>query len=113
MNIVILDEYKKRMLQLSEILEQKGFKVKKCSCSGEFMDTVSECGPDALILDTESWLRGRVIYNYFNFIKKMSDYSVIFYNAPENFTGISNSISRYNEKIFKRKTDYDTIVEAL
>ena len=113
MNIVILDESRKRMAQIADVLEQKGNSVKSFYRSGDFMEALADFIPDTLLINADAWLRGRVIFNYFNFNKKIARYPIVFYNAPEHFAGMSDRTIYQNVKILKKKTDIDAIVEAI
>jgi len=108
--VVILDESKKRKQQISDMLEEKGYDVVACAATGEFMETIESTSPDTILLDVESWQRGKTIYNYFKFSRKLGEIPILFYNAPENFNNIIDRSQNQHDKVFRKQVDIDEIV---
>ena len=113
MNLVLLDESKKRKQQLETLLQERGYAVKACSGSNEFIDLIEKAKPDRVLIDFEAWKHGRAIYSYFKIAKRIEHIPITFYNAPEKFAGIPERLQNQNDKIIKRQTSVEAIVSAL
>ena len=113
MKLLIMDESANRTEQLSEVLKQKNFDVESCVISGDFMEQIESNMPDMLLLDVDTWQRGYSIYKYFDFLKKIDDLSILFYNAPENFVTISGRQKNDKDRVVKKPYDIDSIINML
>jgi DNA-binding response OmpR family regulator len=113
MKLIIHDESRKRQVQLSDKLRQRNHEVIPAYSSGDLMERVQEQNPDMLLVDVSSWLRGRVIYNYFRFPEKLSSIPVIFFNAPENFSGLYNRARNDKDRVLSKPVDIDAIVDSV
>ena len=110
---VILDEIKSRRQKISDLLLEKGNNVKSCSGSGEFIDTIESSPVDRIYIDVDSWQHGMGIYSYFRFSQKLTDIPITFYNAPDNFTNISDRSSNQNDKIITKQADIYVIASEI
>ncbi len=113
MKVLILDESRKRRATLSDRLSQRSHEVSGTSVSGEFMELVGKQGYDMVILDVESWQRGRSIYNYFGVGKRLASTPIIFLNAPENFVSVTERSRNEGDRVFHRPFDLDTVVDSV
>lgn len=113
MKIVILDESNKRTAEINDLLQDKGHEVQICSGTGEFMEFIELSEPDKILMDVEAWQHGTAIYSYFNFIKRLENIPIIFYNAPENFATITNRSLIENDKIINSPIEIDTIIQEV
>jgi PleD family two-component response regulator len=111
--IVVLEESKKRNNEIVEMLEENSCDVIPCSGTGEFMDSVESSMPDRILLNVDAWQHGKTIYNHFRFSEKISDIPVSFYNAPENFSAITDRAQNPEDKIFSKQTELDEIISNI
>jgi DNA-binding NtrC family response regulator len=113
MNLVLLDESKKRKQLLEPMLQERGYTVRICSGSNDFIDSLDKIKPDRVLIDFEAWKHGRAIYAYMKIGKKIEQIPVTFYNAPEKFAGITERQQHPGDKVLKRQTTVEAIVGAL
>ncbi|MGD9200609.1 MAG: hypothetical protein PVI26_03520 [Chitinispirillia bacterium] len=108
--VVLLDEIKSRKKRITDLLVEKGYDVKSCTGSGEFIEVIETSQADRIYMDVTSWQHGMGIFNYFKFAQKLSDIPITFYNAPENFTNILDRKQNQDDKILNKQAD---IVNAI
>jgi DNA-binding response OmpR family regulator len=113
MNVLILDESRKRRANIADRLSQKNHSVSVSSISGEFLELMNQGAYDMVILDVESWQRGKSIYNYFGIGKRLSETPVIFLNAPDNFVSVSERPRNSGDRVFQRPFDLDAVVDSV
>ncbi|MFP4416439.1 MAG: hypothetical protein ACOC4C_00670 [Fibrobacterota bacterium] len=113
MKVLVMDESKNRNAKIVDKISEKNHEVISCSTSNEFMNSLDEQPPEYVILDMDSWIRGRMIYSYFAFSKKLSSVPVIFINSPEGFGALAGRQRTPKDRIFHRPLDIDSIVRAL
>ena len=90
MNIIVLEEVKSQKETFVQLLEEKGHEVTACLASGDFMEAVESVMPDLILMNVQAWQHGLAMYNHFNFVQKLEDIPIVFYNAPDNFPGIAD-----------------------
>ena len=112
MKILVLDENKTRRIRLTEILEKKRHEVTACSQSNAFI-TAIEKNFDTLLLDVESWNRGRAIYHYLGIGRRLAGRPIIFYNAPPEFSAIGHRPRNPKDKILVQPSEVEAIVAGL
>ena len=110
MIVVILDEVKSRKRKITDLLVDKGYDVRSCIGSGEFIETIEASEVDRIYMDVTSWQHGMGIYNYLKFAEKLTDIPITFYNAPENFTNILDRKQNQNDRIFNKQADVITAI---
>jgi len=108
--VVVLDDLKKRNEQVTNMLEEKGYDVVACLATGEFMEIIETTSPDTILLDVESWQRGKSVFNYFKFSRELEEIPILFYNAPENFSNIIDRSQHQHDKVFHRQVQLDEII---
>ena len=113
MKIVVLDESNKQRAQLHDLLQDKGHEVSACSGSGEFMELIEVSEPDKILMNVEAWQHGTAMFTYFNFITRLENIPILFYNSPENFSNIANRTHIENDKILNSPIDIDTIIQEV
>jgi DNA-binding NarL/FixJ family response regulator len=113
MEIVILDELKSRRAAIAESLEKNRYKVVQCATSNEFMNAVTTMSPGHFLIDVDSWHHGRSVYSYFQIGKKIERFPVLFYNAPQNFSAVSDRIRHEKDYILPKPSEVDAIVDAM
>jgi DNA-binding NtrC family response regulator len=111
--IVILDEVKSRRTAIAGSLEKNRFKVVQCGTSNEFMNAVNTMSPGHFCIDVDSWHHGRSLYTYFQVGKRIERIPVLFYNAPLNFTAISDRTRHEKDFVIQKPSEVDTIVDAM
>jgi DNA-binding NtrC family response regulator len=110
---MLLDESRKRATQITEAVGNGKHTVVRCSSSNEFMTALGDASAaDKLLLDVDSWNNGKAIYRYFDVSRRLEDMPVIFYNAPEEFSGIADRPKHSKDHILTKPTETDAIVEA-
>ena len=105
MRVVVLDEVKSRKTRITDLLVEKGYDVRICAGSGEFIEAIETSEVDRIYMDVNSWQHGMGIYNYFKFAEKLTDIPITFYNAPDNFTNILDRKQNQNDKILNKQAD--------
>ncbi len=113
MEMVILDDVKSRRTALAQTLEKSRHKVVQCATSNEFMNALSTISPGLFLVDVDTWRRGRSLYAYFQIGKKMERFPVLFYNAPQNFTAISDRARHEKDYVLQKPSEVGVIVEAV
>lgn len=105
MKVVILDELKSRRTKITNLLVEKGYDVRSCAGSGEFIETIESSEVDRIYMEVDSWQHGMGIYNYFRFAQKLTDIPITFYNTPDNFTNILDRKPNQNDNILHKQAD--------
>jgi DNA-binding response OmpR family regulator len=112
MQILLLDESKKRRTQIAELLQKKKHTIRQCAASNDFMSVIEDSAPDRIILDGDTWRKGRAIYAYFNFGKKLENIPIVFYNVKEGAVTITGRESNAKDRILAGITEANDIVSA-
>lgn len=113
MTVVVFDEMKNRRQQIVHLLNAKGYSVKPCFASGDFMDILDRNSIDKIIMDVDSWRHSRAIFDYFNVSRKLQNIPIIFYNAPETFVSIHDRSQGIQDKVYQKTCAADAIVSEL
>lgn len=113
MIVVVLDEVKSRKQKISDLLVEKGYDVRSCLASGDFIETIETSAVDRIYMDVDSWQHGMGIYSYFRFAQKLTDIPITFYNAPDNFTNITDRGQNQNDKILNNQADIYAIINDI
>jgi DNA-binding NtrC family response regulator len=113
MKIIILDDWRTRRNELADKLRKKRDEVIPLYGSSEFIETVEKGKGDFLLLDLESWNRGKSIYNRFGIAKKLENIPVIFYNAHTNFSGLDARPRHSKDRILPKPTETDAVLAGL
>lgn len=113
MDVLILDEFKSRKVKLCEALEKRRCKVVQCSTSNDFISSINASLPNLILLDMETWHRGRSIYSYFQIAKKFEHVPVLFYDAPQNFTALPDRIRHDKDRVVEKPAEVDAILNVV
>jgi DNA-binding NtrC family response regulator len=113
MEIVILDEVKSRRTAIAESLEKNRYKVVQCGTSNEFMNALNTMSVGHFCIDVDSWHHGRSLYTYFQICKKMERIPVLFYNAPQNFTTVTDRTRHEKDYVLQKPSEVNAIVDAI
>jgi DNA-binding NtrC family response regulator len=113
MKIVILDDTRKRRNELADALQKKRYEVTACYSSNEFIGSIEKQKFDAVLLDMESWNRGKAIYNYIGLAKRLENLPIVFYNAGMNFSILNDRPRHGKDRILFKPTETEAIVNSL
>jgi len=113
MEVLILDELKSRKNKLVESLEKRRYKVVQCGTSNDLLNAVGHSLPGLILLDYDTWHRGRSITGYFQIGKKIEHVPVVFYNAPPNFVALNDRNRHEKDYALQKPSEVDAIVEAI
>ena len=113
MEIVILDEVKSRRTAIAESLEKNRYKVVQCGTSNEFMNALNTMSVGHFCIDVDSWHHGRSLYTYFQICKRMERIPVLFYNAPQNFTTVTDRTRHEKDYVLQKPSEVNAIVDAI
>jgi len=113
MKIVLLDDTRATRTQLTDALQKKKFEVTACFSSNDFITAIDKGKCDLLLVDAESWSRGRSIYNYFGIAKKLEAIPIVFYNANPNFSVLEDRPRHAKDHILFKPTETEAVVNCV
>lgn len=113
MKIIIMDDTRKRREELKTAVEKHHKNVLALYSSNDFITTVEESVPDLILLDMETWKKGKAIYNYLKIGKKLDNTPVILYNAEEDMYFIQDRSRHEKDRVLQKPTDVSTIAELV
>ena len=113
MKILLLDDFRTRRNSLVDALQKKRYEVTPCFSSNEFIVSVDKQKFDLLLLDMESWNRGKSIYHRFATAKKLENVPILFYNANMNFSMLNDRARHQKDRILFKPTEVDAIISSL
>ncbi|MBD3320328.1 MAG: response regulator [Chitinivibrionales bacterium] len=113
MEILVVDDSRKRQGILCGMLEKKGTSISCCSSSNDFISVVDESAPDRIVLDLDTWRKGKGIYNYFGFAGRLSGIPIVFFNAPENFSTLQGREPHEQDRILRHPTEVKDLVSVI
>jgi DNA-binding NtrC family response regulator len=113
MKILLLDDYRTRRNGLVDALQKKRYEVTACYSSNDFITAIDKHKFDVLLLDMESWYRGKSIYLQFGVAKKLESLPILFYNANVNFSMLNDRARHQKDRILFKPTEVDAIVAGL
>jgi hypothetical protein len=113
MKIIVMDETGKGNLHLTDLLQKKKHKVVSCPNSAAFLDALNDGGVERIMLNVESWQRGRAIYKLFDIPAKTGSVPVTFYNAPDNFTNIPARARNEKDRVLAADVQLDAVAESV
>jgi DNA-binding NtrC family response regulator len=113
MKILLLDDFRTRRNALVEALQKKKYETTACYASNEFIVAIEKHKFDLLLLDLESWNRGKSIYNQFAMAKKLENLPILFYNANMNFSMLNDRARHQKDRILFKPTEVDAIMTSL
>lgn len=114
MNIVIVDESKKRTVQITEAMQKNKNAVTCCRSTNEFMTRISSGAlPGRIFMDVASWNNGKAITSCFDVGKKLAEVPIVFYNAHQEFSGIKDRPKHGQDQILLDPTPVETVVDLI
>jgi hypothetical protein len=112
--IVVMDESRRRAVQIAEQLQRSKHDVTCFTMSNDFMAAIGRSPlPHRVALDMETWRNGRSIYSYFGVARKLEDVPMVFYNAPEDFVLLQDRPRHNKDEILPGPPVVEAVVEAL
>jgi chemosensory pili system protein ChpA (sensor histidine kinase/response regulator) len=113
MKILLIDDTSARRTMIKEAIEKHNHSVVECHYSNDFLTVLEENVPELVVLDMETWKRGKSIYNYFRVGKKLENVPIILYNAEEDTYFIQDRTRNDKDRILSKPTDIETIIDAI
>jgi len=113
MKILIMDDSSSRRGQVSEAVEKLSHEVVTCSTTNDFITNLEEVEPQMVVVDMDTWKKGKSIYNYFHIGKKLEKLPVILYNAEEDTYFIPERTRNENDRILPKPTDIEAIIDSI
>ncbi|MFP4162697.1 MAG: hypothetical protein ACLFQB_03010 [Chitinispirillaceae bacterium] len=113
MKVLVLDDGHKRVAQMLEEMEKKNIEAVDCSTSNCFLDSLNTSQFDSLLMNVETWEKGRSIYEYFGINQKLENTPIVFYNADETFSSLNNRTPHDRDQVLYKPSDVDSVVGAL
>jgi DNA-binding NtrC family response regulator len=113
MKILILDDTRKRRNQLTDALQKKRFEPTACYSTNEFISSLDKHKFDVVLLDMDSWNRGKSVYNYLGLAKRLENLPIVFYNAGMNFSILNDRPRHGKDRILFKPTEADAIINSL
>lgn len=113
MKIAMLDGTRVRKTQLQELLVKNKYDVTACRNSNDFLNVVTEGNADILLIDMETWSKGKSVYNYFSVPKKLEKKTVVFYNAEEGFSALPERTNNEKDQIVRKPSELQAVVDAI
>jgi DNA-binding NtrC family response regulator len=113
MKIVVLDDTHSRREKIKDSVTKLHHDVFDCFSSNDLISSIEESAPDLLLLDMESWKKGRSIYNYLKIGKKLENTPVILYNAEEDTYFIQDRARHEKDRVLSKPTEVDNIIDLL
>jgi DNA-binding response OmpR family regulator len=113
MKIIILDDTRQRRNQIVDTLQKKRFEVTACFSSNDFISAIEKQKFDLVLLDMDSWNRGKSIYNYFGMPKRLENLPILFYNASMNFSILNDRPRHGKDRILFKPTEAEAVINGL
>jgi DNA-binding NtrC family response regulator len=113
MELLILDDLKSRKAKLAETLEKRRYKVVQCGTTNDFISSVTNSSPGLILLDYDTWHRGRSVYSYFQVGKKFEHVPVVFYNTPPNFVALNDRGRHEKDYVLQKPVEVESVVDAV
>lgn len=113
MNILLLDDNRKRREEIKEALKGKSHEVVDCAITNDFLEEIEKDNYQLLMLDFETWKKGGSIYRYFKVGKLLEKFPLLLYNANENIKGLPDRTNLENDRIIPKPFDLATLLESV
>lgn len=112
MNILLMDDTKKRRNQIKDLLARR-HSVVDCCTSNAFIEEVYKEGYDLLMLDMDTWKKGSPIYHYFRIGKLLEKLPVLLYNTNDDTVYLPDRVRHENDRILPKPFEIESLVEAV
>ena len=112
MNILLMDDTRKRRNQIKDLLS-KQHSVVDCFSSNDFIDEIEKDQYDMLVLDMDTWKKGSSIYHYFRIGKLLEKLPVILYNTDDDTPYLPDRTRHENDRILPKPFEIESLVESV
>ena len=112
MNILLMDDTRKRRNQIEELLS-KQHSVVGCFSSNDFIEEVQKNDFDMVVLDMDTWNKGSSIYHYFRIGKFLEKMPVILYNTDDDTPYLPDRARHENDRILPKPFELESLVESV
>ena len=65
MKVLLMDDVRVRRNHIKDAASKLNHEVTDCFSTNDFISIVEDSVPELLILDMDTWRKGKAIYNYF------------------------------------------------
>ena len=113
MKVLVMDDSRNRGAQIADLLRKRKHDVVCCTATNELMAAVQDAPPKALFLDVDAWRKSRAVLLYFGWARRLADTPIVFYNAPEGFTGLQERPRLERDAVLNKQATVENIVESL
>jgi DNA-binding NtrC family response regulator len=113
MEILILDDLKSRLETISQSLEKRRYKVISCRTSNDFLTSINQSMPGLILMDYDTWFKGRSIWFYFQIGEKLQSVPIIFYNTPPKFVAVKDRKRHEKDYVLQKPSEVDSIIDAV
>jgi CheY-like chemotaxis protein len=113
MKVLVFDDGRKRRTELVDALQKKKCDVTAHYSSNDLIAAVEKNKFDVLLLDMESWNRGKSVYERFGMARRLESQPIVFYNAALNFSILNDRPRHAKDRILFKPTGVDAIVMSL
>jgi len=112
MNILLMDDTKKRRNQIRDLLARQ-HSIVDCCTSNDFIVEAQKEGYDMLMLDMDTWKKGSSIYHYFRIGKLLEKLPVLLYNTDDDTPCLSDRARHENDRILPKPFEIESLVESV
>ncbi len=112
MNVLLMDDTRKRRNQIKDLLTRQ-HSVVDCYSSNDFIEEVRKEGYDLLLLDMDTWKKGSSIYHYFRIGKQLEKIPVLLYNTDDDTPCLADRARHENDRILPKPFEIESLVESV
>ena len=112
MNILLMDDTRKRRNQIVELLS-KQHSVTDCYSSNDFLQEIEKDTYDMIVLDMDTWKKGSSIYHYLRIGKLLEKLPVLLYNTDEETPYLPDRTRHENDRILPKPFEIESLVESV
>jgi DNA-binding NtrC family response regulator len=112
MNVLLMDDTRKRRNQIKELLTRQ-HSVIDCFSSNEFISQIETGTFDIVLLDMDTWNKGASIYHYFKVGKQLEKWPVILYNTDDETPYLPDRTRHENDRILPKPFEIESLVESV
>jgi CheY-like chemotaxis protein len=113
MKVLLMDDVRARRNHIKDAVSKLYHNVTDCFSSNDFIAAVEGSNLDLILLDMDTWRKGRSIYNYFRIGKKLENLPILLYNADEDTYFIQDRARHEKDRVLSKPSEIDAIIEAL
>lgn len=113
MKILLMDDSKQRRSKIKEDVAKINKDVTDINSSNDLITNIENGKADLILLDSDTWKKGKSIYNYLRISKKLEKTPIVFYNVDEETITIPDRAKNDKDVVLSRPTEVETIVDAV